>query len=190
MAFRDSKSCSRWHVSGGRVRGRRRAVCRSVAVSVATASHRARVGAVSGILSGAVRAPDSGQHCRGSRAHPARKQSMMLHAAGRGFTVVPDLRAEGLTFKRAQRLSFRGQELIQLVYLPASGDPVALCVMREKNRDSAAAHGRPGARCMPPSGMRVTLGYVLVAKNSPIDLLALGRRVASHELPALYGRGA
>lgn len=110
------------------------------------------------------------------------------HAAGVD-TVVPDLRAEGLTFKRAQRLSFRGQELIQLVYLPASGDPVALCMMREKNRNSAPHMEELGSMhaAVWHAG---DLGYVLVAKNSSIDLLALGRRVANRELPVLYGREA
>jgi anti-sigma factor RsiW len=103
--------------------------------------------------------------------------------------VVPDLRAAGLTFKRAQRLSFRGQELIQLVYLPASGDPVALCMMREKNRNSAP-HLEELGPMHAAAWHAGDLGYVLVAKNSPIDLLALGRHVANRELPVLYGRGA
>jgi len=42
--------------------------------------------------------------------------------------VVPDLRASGLTFKRVQRLSFREQPVVQMVYLPEQGVPVALCV--------------------------------------------------------------
>ena len=110
------------------------------------------------------------------------------HAAGVD-TVIPDLRAAGLTFKRAQRLSFHGQELIQLVYLPASGDPVALCVMREKSRNSA-----PHAHELGPMHAAVwhagQLGYVLVAKNTPVDVLDLGRRIAKGEMPVLYGRGA
>ena len=110
------------------------------------------------------------------------------HAAGVD-TAVPDLRAAGLTFKRAQRLSFRGQELVQLVYLPASGDPVALCVMREKSRDSAARMEELG-HMHAAVWHAGDLGYVLVAKNSPVDLLALGRRIANRELPVLYGRWA
>ena len=42
---------------------------------------------------------------------------------------VPDLRAQGLQFVRAQRLQFDGRTVLQLVYLPARGAPVALCLM-------------------------------------------------------------
>ncbi len=108
------------------------------------------------------------------------------HAAGLA-TVIPDLRAQGLAFKRAQRLSFHGQELIQLVYLPASGDPVALCMMREPGQDTA-----PQARKLGSMHAAVwrsgELGYVLVAKNTPIDVLAVSRQIAKGALPVLYGR--
>ena len=42
---------------------------------------------------------------------------------------VPDLRAQGLQFVRAQRLQFDGRTVLQLVYLPDRGAPVALCLM-------------------------------------------------------------
>ena len=42
---------------------------------------------------------------------------------------VPDLRAQGLQFVRAQRLQFDGRTVLQLVYLPERGAPVALCLM-------------------------------------------------------------
>ncbi len=42
---------------------------------------------------------------------------------------VPDLRAQGLQFVRAQRLQFDGRTVLQLVYLPQRGAPVALCLM-------------------------------------------------------------
>src|SRR5215467_9358500 len=45
--------------------------------------------------------------------------------------VVPDLRTAGLSFKRVQRLSFREQPVVQMVYLPEQGEPVALCVTRD-----------------------------------------------------------
>jgi anti-sigma factor RsiW len=41
---------------------------------------------------------------------------------------VPDLTAEGLRFVRAQQLQFEGRMVIQIVYLPAQGLPVALCL--------------------------------------------------------------
>ena len=42
---------------------------------------------------------------------------------------VPDLRAAGLQFRRVQRLGYGGLPLVQMVFLPASGAPVALCVL-------------------------------------------------------------
>ena len=41
---------------------------------------------------------------------------------------VPDLTGEGLRFVRAQLLQFDGRPVLQLVYLPATGGPVALCL--------------------------------------------------------------
>jgi anti-sigma factor RsiW len=41
---------------------------------------------------------------------------------------VPDLAGDGLRFVRAQQLQFDGRMVIQLVYLPAQGLPVALCL--------------------------------------------------------------
>ena len=42
---------------------------------------------------------------------------------------LPDLRAQGLQFVRAQRLQFDGRTVLQLVYLPERGAPLALCLM-------------------------------------------------------------
>jgi anti-sigma factor RsiW len=41
---------------------------------------------------------------------------------------IPDLNPEGLRFIRAQQLQFDGKLVIQLVYLPQSGPPIALCL--------------------------------------------------------------
>ena len=41
----------------------------------------------------------------------------------------PDLRAQGPQFARAQRLQFDGRSVLQLVYLPGRGAPVAPCLM-------------------------------------------------------------
>ena len=42
----------------------------------------------------------------------------------------PDLSAQGLQFVRAQRLHFKGRMVLQLVYLPQQGGPLALCLMQ------------------------------------------------------------
>ena len=38
---------------------------------------------------------------------------------------VPDLSAQNLQFVRAQRLQFNGQMVLQLIYLPSQGEPIA-----------------------------------------------------------------
>jgi anti-sigma factor RsiW len=51
---------------------------------------------------------------------------------------VPDLEAGGLRFVRAQQLQFDGKMVLQLVYLPQQGLPVALCL-------TPAASGKEGS---------------------------------------------
>lgn len=45
---------------------------------------------------------------------------------------IPDLSGQGFSFQRAQRLSFNRLPLLQLVYLPVIGLPLALCAMPAK----------------------------------------------------------
>jgi anti-sigma factor RsiW len=42
---------------------------------------------------------------------------------------IPDLEADGLSFVRAQQLQFNGKMVLQLVYLPKQGLPIALCLI-------------------------------------------------------------
>ena len=63
-------------------------------------------------------------------------------AAGFGHSVdVPDLRAHGLAFQRGQLLEFAGQPLVQLVYLPTQGKPIAYCLLRTRATDLAPTTG-------------------------------------------------
>lgn len=95
---------------------------------------------------------------------------------------IPDLRSVGLTFKRVQRLRFHDKPLVQVVYLPAKGAPVALCVMKEANDDQA-----PTARRI--DGMDVVawrrgqLGYALIGAPDNIDLNALAKQLYSGPMP-------
>ena len=41
---------------------------------------------------------------------------------------IPDLSSQGLRFVRAQQLQFDGKMVLQIVYLPSAGVPVALCL--------------------------------------------------------------
>ncbi len=51
---------------------------------------------------------------------------------------IPDLRAAGLAFKRAQLLNRDGNAIAQLAYLPAVGDPLALYALWDKGPDATA----------------------------------------------------
>ena len=48
---------------------------------------------------------------------------------------VPDLSAFGLSFKGARLLAINGEPVAQLVYLPADGRALALCVIHSKRED-------------------------------------------------------
>jgi len=120
-------------------------------------------------------------------ADEALTQKVLSDSRSAGVAVsIPDLRATGLEFKRVQRLSFHGQPVIQIVYLPRAGDPVALCITRE-----SSARGAPHFQQLGPMKAAVwhdgTLGYVLIAKNTSVDLMDLGRRISSGATQDLFG---
>jgi anti-sigma factor RsiW len=100
---------------------------------------------------------------------------------------VPDLQNVGLTFKRLQRLRFHGKPLVQIVYLPEHGAPVALCVVGNQLADQAAQDQRV-------YGMDVVvwnkdkLGYALIGKRTDVDLPAIARQIADNPGNAVVGQ--
>ena len=98
---------------------------------------------------------------------------------------VPDLSSAGLTFKRVQRLRFNNKALIQLVYLPQKGDPVALCVMKEPMPDQSVTQ-------LDVAGMNVVMwrqsemGYALIGSPDGVDLTAVARLVADRSSGQLF----
>lgn len=100
---------------------------------------------------------------------------------------VPDLRDAGLSFRQIQRLRFHGKPLVQLVYLPEKGEPVALCVMKQTGPDQAITR-------QAVSGMNVVtwrqgeLAYALIAAPGGVDLAALGRRIADRSVAPITGQ--
>lgn len=99
---------------------------------------------------------------------------------------IPDLRSAGLTFKRVQRLRFNNQPLVQIVYLPESGPPVALCVMKEQKPDTAVSD-RQVASMNVVTWRRANLGYALIAQPGGVDLTALGMQISASMAAPLYG---
>ncbi|MDR5744781.1 zf-HC2 domain-containing protein [Caballeronia sp. LZ029] len=98
---------------------------------------------------------------------------------------VPDLRQVGLKFKRVQRLNYHDRPLIQMVYLPERGDPVALCVIEENESDAPVRSGQVGD--MKTVTWRTNrLAYVLLAKAPSLDLQAVGNSIASGKTVPLY----
>lgn len=98
---------------------------------------------------------------------------------------VPDLRQVGLKFKRVQRLNYHDRPLIQMVYLPERGDPVALCVIEENEGDAPVRSGQAGE--MKTVTWRANrLAYVLLAKSPSIDLQAVGSSIAGGKTAPLY----
>jgi len=101
--------------------------------------------------------------------------------------VVPDLRTAGLSFKRVQRLSFREQPVVQMVYLPEQGEPVALCVTRDARPDQKP-HAQQFGELSTVAWRQGELGYVLLSKGSAQALMDLGRHIATGQASHLYGR--
>lgn len=99
---------------------------------------------------------------------------------------IPNLLPHGLVFKRLQQLDFQGQPLVQVVYLPQTGKPVALCIIEEAKPDK-------DVRVQPIAGMqsatwrRDHLAYVLLTPNPAIDIDRVAREIASGTVASSYG---
>lgn len=50
---------------------------------------------------------------------------------------IPNLQTAGYQFRRAQLLSHQGEAILQLVYLPEQGEPLALCITKTTTNDPA-----------------------------------------------------
>ncbi|AOI67287.1 anti-sigma factor [Burkholderia territorii] len=93
---------------------------------------------------------------------------------------IPDLRSAGLTFKRIQRLNFNRKPLVQIVYLPDKGSPVALCVMKDERPDTAVDREQVGDMDV-VTWRRSGVAYALIAAPGDADLGALGDRIADSQ---------
>ncbi|RQU49561.1 anti-sigma factor [Burkholderia cenocepacia] len=93
---------------------------------------------------------------------------------------IPDLRSAGLTFKRIQRLNFNRKPLVQIVYLPDQGAPVALCVMKDERPDTVPDRQQVGNMDV-VTWRRSGVAYALIAAPGDADLGALGDRIADSE---------
>ena len=101
---------------------------------------------------------------------------------------IPDLQKAGLTFKRLQRLRFHGKPLVQIVYLPEHGAPVALCVIKNQS-DNQSAQSRRVYGMDVVTWNRDKLGYALIGQRSDVDLPALARQIAENPDKSLASAG-
>ncbi|WP_322103315.1 anti-sigma factor [Paraburkholderia sp. J41] len=99
---------------------------------------------------------------------------------------VPDLSQAGLEFKRIQRLNFNHKPLVQIVYLPRKGPPIALCVIREPKPD-AGPQGRSVDSMRVITWRQAQVGYALIGKPEGVDLDALGKQIAARATGQLFG---
>ncbi|MEK6346865.1 MAG: anti-sigma factor [Burkholderia sp.] len=99
---------------------------------------------------------------------------------------IPDLSSQGLTFKRVQRLRFHDKPLVQIVYLPKQGKPVALCVLRDAKGDTAPASQQVDGMSV-VAWRRGELGYALIAAPGDVDLEGLGKQLYDGPAPATIG---
>lgn len=68
---------------------------------------------------------------------PAETQIQLAQVSqlvGADLTQLPQV--EGLTFKRAQVLGFKGKPLVQLSFVRSDGTPIALCIIKANTKDS------------------------------------------------------
>jgi anti-sigma factor RsiW len=98
---------------------------------------------------------------------------------------IPDLSSAGLTFKGVQRLRFNQKALVQLIYLPENGAPIALCVMKEPKPDQSPAQLRV-AQMNVVVWRQSELGYALIGEPEGVDLNAVARLVADRSAGQLF----
>jgi anti-sigma factor RsiW len=99
---------------------------------------------------------------------------------------IPDLQNAGLTFKRLQRLRYHGKPLVQIVYLPEHGAPIALCVINNQANDQATQSRRVYGMDV-VTWNRDKLGYALIGQRSDADLSAIAQQIADHPERAIAG---
>ncbi|MGF6483756.1 anti-sigma factor [Paraburkholderia sp. JPY419] len=97
---------------------------------------------------------------------------------------VPDLQAAGLSFKGVSRLRFNDKPLVQIVYLPADGAPVALCVMKDARPDKAIAQQQLNGMTV-VSWRQNDLAFALIGKPDSVDLQSIAQQITNSSVDAL-----
>jgi len=85
---------------------------------------------------------------------------------------VPDLSAFGLAFKGARLLAINGEPVAQLVYLPADGRALALCVIHSKREDKPLTASQQDDLNLVDWRVK-GYGFVVVGWENPTELRAI-----------------
>jgi len=102
---------------------------------------------------------------------------------------VPDLSSAGLTFKSVQRLRFNDKPLVQIVYLPRNGPPIALCVMKDARPDETVASRTVDAMAV-TTWRQGEMSYALIGQAGDVDLGALGKRISELDMAPLFSEAS
>jgi anti-sigma factor RsiW len=100
-----------------------------------------------------------------------------IHDDDRVAIHIPDLRSAGLTFTRIQRLRVHGKPLVQMVYLPKTGLPIALCVMNDAQPDTTMTRQRVESMNI-LTWRRAKISYALIGTMDDNQLLEIGKQIA------------
>ncbi len=95
-------------------------------------------------------------------------------ALGLNLTTLPE--PEGLSFRRAQLLEFRGRTLVQIAYQRQDGLPVALCIIATD--DSQALQNAQMEGLAAASWSAGGFGYLVIGGQSEAALLPAAQRFA------------
>ncbi len=85
---------------------------------------------------------------------------------------VPDLGAFGLTFKGARLLVINGEPVTQLVYLPADGRALALCIIHSKREGKPLTASRQDDLNLVDWRVK-GYGFVVIGWEDPTRLRAI-----------------
>jgi anti-sigma factor RsiW len=100
---------------------------------------------------------------------------------------MPNLQLAGLAFKSVERLHYNGKPLVQMVYLPDHGTPVALCVMKDSRPDESIAQRQMNGMTV-ISWRQNELSYALIGKPDSGDLRQIARQISNGEVDAMFAR--
>ena len=98
---------------------------------------------------------------------------------------VPDLTEAGLSFRRIQRLGYENRPLLQMIFLPAQGNPTALCALPAQLADSSLQQSElHGMQVL--NWQRRGMAYVLVTALDAQNAKSVALKLMDGAYPTMY----